>query len=135
MWGFLSDKFGRIFMLGTSFVLTSVAMFTLYACVTTPGFFLPCLMIAGLCFGGVLGTFPSICADAFGVKHAALNFAVLFSAFSLAALLAPQVGAYFRNASLTDVTEYPKAFLVAGFVAIIGLVLTVIIVRKRQNGR
>lgn len=132
LWGFLSDKLGRVFMLGVAFVVTTTAMVTLYRHVGTPGFFIPCLMAAGLCYGGVFGTFPSLCADSFGVKNAALNFAVLFSSFSIVALLAPQVVAHYRNGGPA---EYPKAFLAAGCIAVVGFVLTIIIVRRRRNGR
>ncbi len=132
IWGFLSDKFGRVFMLAMAFIITAAAMFTLYGYVHTPGVYLPCLMAAGLCYGGVLGTFPSLSADSFGVKNAAMNLAVLFSSFSIVALVAPQVVAFYRNGGPN---EYPKAFLVAGAIAAIGLVLSIMIARRKQNGR
>lgn len=45
-------------------------------------------VIIGAAFGGCLGTFPSLCADAFGAKNIALNYGLLFSAFSVAAIAA-----------------------------------------------
>ncbi len=124
LWGFLSDRLGRVFMIGVAFVLTIAATFTLSRFVATPGFFLPCLFVTGLCYGGVFGTFPSINADFFGVKYAAVNFAVLFVSFSVVALLAPQVIAFFRSGGAE---EYPKAFLAAGCIAVAGLFLSIII--------
>lgn len=124
VWGLLSDRFGRIVMIAAAFVITAAAMFVLFNYVRVPGVFMPCLFAAGLCYGGVFGTFPSLSADQFGVKHAAVNLAVLFSSFSLVAVLAPQVVGMYR-ASGAD--HYPKAFLVAGCVAVIGAVLSIIV--------
>lgn len=132
IWGFLSDRLGRVFMLGAAFSITAVAMLILYGYVSSPGFFLPCIMAAGLCYGGVLGTFPSLSADCFGIKNAAMNLAVLFSSFSVVAILAPQVVAHYRNGGPA---EYPKAFLAAGIIAAVGVVLSIIIAWRRRNGR
>jgi Sugar phosphate permease len=132
LWGFLSDRLGRVFMLGAAFAITAGAMLVLYGHVSAPGFFLPCIMAAGLCYGGVLGTFPSLSADCFGIKNAAMNLAVLFSSFSVVAILAPQVVAHYRNGGPA---EYPKAFLAAGIIAAAGVVLSIIIAWRRRNGR
>ena len=127
LWGFLSDRFGRIRMVTVAFLLTAVTMFVLHGHVGTPGVFLPCVLMAGLCYGGVFGTFPSLNAESFGVKNAAVNLAVLFTSFSLVALSAPQVVAFYRAGGAE---EYPKAFLVAGCIAVAGLVLSIIIGRS-----
>ena len=124
LWGLLSDKLGRVFMICSAFVLTIAAMIVLYRFVTVPGYFLPCLFTAGLCYGGIFGTFPSLNADSFGTKNAAVNLAVLFTSFSIVALLAPQVVAYYRAGGAE---EYPKAFLAAGCIAAVGLFLSIII--------
>ncbi len=136
LWGFLSDIFGRMPMIIAAFVLTALAMLVLYGWVAVPGFYLPCLFTAGLCYGGIFGTFPSLSADSFGIKNAAMNLAVLFSSFSLVALLAPQVVGMYRTGGAE---EYPKAFLVAGCIAAAGLILSIIVGRtitqaKRNGG-
>ena len=132
LWGFLSDILGRPLMVGIAFVLTVAAMFVLHGHVGTPGVFLPCLATAGLCYGGIFGTFPSLSADSFGVKNAAVNFAVLLTSFSLVALIAPQVVAYYRHGGAA---EYPKAFLFAGCVAAAGIILSIIVGRSVARGR
>ena len=124
LWGFLSDLLGRMFMIGAAFVLTGLAMFALYAGLERDGVFLACLFTAGLCYGGIFGAFPSLSAEAFGLKNAAANLAVLYTAFSLAALLAPQVAAHYRAGGMG---EYPKAFLAAGCIAAAGLILSIIV--------
>ncbi len=126
LWGLLSDRFGRVRMVSAAFILTAATMFILHGHVSTAGVYLPCVALAGLCYGGVFGTFPSLNADCFGVKHAAVNLAVLFISFSLVALLAPQVVGYYRSGGAA---EYPKAFLVAGCIAVVGFVLSILIGR------
>ncbi len=132
LWGFLSDRLGRVFMIGVAFVLTAAAMFFMYGHVRTPGLFLPCIAAAGLCYGGIFGTFPSLNADCFGTRHAAVNLAVLFVSFSAVAVIAPQVVGAYRAAGPE---EYPKAFLVAGCVAVVGLVLSIIMGRTIAKAR
>ncbi|MDR0362428.1 MAG: OFA family MFS transporter [Planctomycetota bacterium] len=131
LWGFLSDLAGRMRMLAVAFVLTAISMFILYWHVGTPGVYLPCLAAAGMCYGGVLGTFPSLNADSFGIKHAAMNLAVLFTSFSVVAVIAPQVLAHYRNGGPA---EYPKAFLAAGCVAVAGVILSILIMGRKQRG-
>ncbi|MCC8180443.1 MAG: OFA family MFS transporter [Planctomycetes bacterium] len=127
IWGFLSDIVGRVRMIALAFIITTIAMIILYLHVATPGFYLPCLAAAGLCYGGIFGTFPSLNADSFGVKNAAVNLAILFFSFSAVAFLAPQVIGFYRNGGPL---EYPKAFLAAGCIAAVGIVLSIIIGRK-----
>lgn len=134
LWGLLSDYVGRIIMIGLAFVLTAASMFILYMHVSTPGYYLPCLAVAGLCYGGIFGTFPSLSAESFGVKNAAVNFAVLFTSFSLVAFIAPQVIGHYRNGGPA---EYPKAFLIAGCIAVTGVILSIIVgktlAKRRDN--
>lgn len=132
LWGFLSDKFGRIFMIALAFVLTAAAMFVLHGHIGSHGVFLPCVAIAGLCYGGIFGTFPSLSAESFGVKNAAVNLAVLFTSFSLVALMAPQVVAHYRSGGAA---EYPKAFLVAGCIAVVGFILSIIVWKSMAKKR
>jgi OFA family oxalate/formate antiporter-like MFS transporter len=131
LWGFLSDILGRVFMIAVAFALTAAAMFILYAGLGIDGVFLPCLFAAGLCYGGIFGTFPSLSVESFGLKNAAVNLAVLFSSFSLAAILAPQVVAYYRAGAAA---ERPKAFLVAGCVAVVGVALSIIVGGSTRKG-
>lgn len=135
LWGTLSDYLGRVFMIGAAFTITASTMFLLYMHVSTPGVYLPCVFVAGMCYGGVFGTFPSLNADSFGTKNSAVNLAVLYFSFSASAFIAPQVVAVYRNGGIE---EYPKAFLVAGCIAVVGLILSIIVgkvvkARKTKN--
>lgn len=82
------------------------------------------VVVAGLCFGGVLGTFPALCAESFGTRNATMNYGVLFTAFSASALAAPQAAAAWGF----GVSAYGAAGL-----ALVGLVLTWGLSRPRRG--
>jgi MFS transporter, OFA family, oxalate/formate antiporter len=122
-WGFVSDWIGRMQAVMVMFAITAVAMFTLPETVAQRNTLLVASVFIGLCYGGYLGIFPSVCADSFGAKNLSVNYALMFSAFSLAAIVGPQVGARVR--ALTG--SYNEAFTIAGIVVLAGLLVTVII--------
>lgn len=121
-WGTVSDWIGRMWALTLMFLITGVTMFMLPKLSTEPSMINIAGIFIGLCFGGYLGTFPALCGEAFGVKNMAVNYALLFSAFSLAAITGPYVGGYIKNTT----GAYDKAFTVAAIVCTVGFVLALI---------
>ncbi len=122
MWGFISDKIGRLNALLTMFAVTAIAMFLLPEMSKEKTSLLIDVMIIGTCFGGYLGTFPSVCADYFGTKHLTVNYALLFSAFSVAAIIGPRVAGEIAVKTGT----YIDAFIIAAIVSIVGTACTVV---------
>ncbi|MDH7601112.1 MAG: OFA family MFS transporter [Armatimonadota bacterium] len=118
LWGAASDKLGRFTVLVLLFAVTAFSMVNLHRFADTPAALVPALVILALCFGGFLGTFPSICADSFGAKNAAVNYALLFTAFGVSGVLGPKVGAMFGATP----AAFTRAFQVAAGVAGVGLV-------------
>lgn len=133
VWGFISDKTGRLNALFVMFVVTGITMFLLPQMALQKNTLLTGALLVGACYGGYLGIFPSVTADSFGVKNLALNYAVIFSAFSIAAITGPRVAS--RIVLATD--SYAGAFMVAGAVCAAGAVLTLFAVRlaKRAAAR
>ena len=119
-WGYISDKIGRLSSILAMFFITAIAMFLLPSSALKETPLLISVLFVGLCFGGYLGIFPSVCADYFGARNLTLNYALLFSAFSIAAITGPMVGA--KIVLLTD--SYARAFNVAGAVSVAGGILT-----------
>ena len=119
-WGFVSDKMGRLQTLATMSLLTAVSLAVIPGMTTPDWKFVVAILMVGLCYGGYLGIFPSLCADAFGAKNLTVNYAVLFSSFSLAAIAGPYVAAAIKKSSGT----YNDAFYVAAVVAAVGLAVT-----------
>ncbi|MGC8863740.1 MAG: L-lactate MFS transporter [Armatimonadota bacterium] len=121
-WGAVSDRIGRLPSLALMFLVTMIAMLLLPQLATDRETLIAAVIVIGLCFGGYLGTFPSLCADSFGETNAAVNYALLFSAFSVAGLAGPYVAARFAQGS----GGYAAAFRVAASVCSAGLILTLI---------
>ena len=121
-WGMISDKVGRMKTLIIMFALQAVLMAVMNMLGVNFGLFLLGLAITGLCFGGYLGMFPALCADMFGVKNVTLNFGILFTAFAISGVFAPIVGAKFETVT---------GFYVASIIAIVGLIVSVLMVRKK----
>ena len=121
-WGFVSDKIGRLMSLILMFLITAVAMFMMPSMAKDQSTLIVTVLFIGLCYGGYLGIFPSLCADAFGGKNMAVNYGLLFSAFSVAAILGPQVGAGINKSQ----GSYAQAFVIAAAVALVGGVLAIV---------
>lgn len=119
MGGGLLDRIGRYLSLVFMFLITAAAMFLMTKFAGSSSTLIPLVVFIGLCYGGYLGLFPSMCADAFGPKNLTLNYGLLFSAFSIAGALGPYVGAKFAK-------EPNTAFVIAGIICCFGLVLALL---------
>ncbi len=128
-WGYVSDKIGRLSSILAMFFITAIAMFLLPSAALKETPLLISVLFVGLCFGGYLGIFPSVCADYFGTRNLTLNYALLFSAFSIAAITGPMVGA--KIVLLTD--SYARAFNVAGTVSVAGGILTLVAITLKTK--
>jgi OFA family oxalate/formate antiporter-like MFS transporter len=91
-------------------------------------------VVVGLCFGGFMGIFPSITADAFGPKHLGMNYGVMFTAFGLAAFVGPRLAATVKERYHGD---YTHAFVIAAALSLLGIVLTIVLVfaNRRRAAR
>jgi len=128
VWGSVSDKIGRYTALALMFLLTAVAMFLLSTLAGAVLTLILDVVLIGLCYGGYLGLFPSICAESFGEKNLTVNYGLLFSAFSLAGILGPYIGAMFAPPSgMLQPHDYPRAFLIAGALAVCGMLLSLVV--------
>jgi len=123
-WGWVSDKTSRLSTVVMMFVLGGVAMLVLPA---ISGFaaFVMVLIVVGLCFGGFMGIFPSITADAFGSRNLGMNYGIMFTAFGMAALGGPRLAAIVKQSNQGD---YTYAFLIAAALSLLGIVLTLVLV-------
>jgi len=123
-WGWISDRVGRFHTVIAMFVLGGLVMLTLPV-VSGLAAFLAALVVVGLCFGGFMGIFPSITADAFGPKNLGMNYGVMFTAFGSAAFVGPRLAATVKEHYHGD---YTYAFLIAAGLSLLGIVLTLVLV-------
>lgn len=128
-WGWVSDKIGRYNAVMIMFALSSVVMFALTQ-VTTFVPFVAVLMVIGLCFGGVMGIFPSITADVFGAKNLGMNYGIIFTAWGAAGYVGPRMAGHFKQINQGD---YTQAFLIAAGLSVIGIILTYFVQYKKKK--
>ncbi|MCL2446387.1 MAG: OFA family MFS transporter [Oscillospiraceae bacterium] len=132
-WSWLSDKLGRkntiMLMLGGSAVLS-----LLVGVISGGGVFVLVAFI-GLCYGGVLGTFPVLTADLFGPKHMASNYGFVLLGFGAGAIAAGQISGHFNNLVVQhngDIRYMFPAFIIASACALTGVVLMQLLKWRRK---
>jgi MFS transporter, OFA family, oxalate/formate antiporter len=119
-WGWVSDHTGWFSTVVVMFVSGGIAMLALPA-VSGWFAFLIVLIVVGLCFGGFMGIFPSIIAEAFGTQNLGMNYGVVFTAFGFSAIVGPRLAATVKEVHNGD---YTYAFLIAAVLNLLGIILT-----------
>ncbi|MCL2075034.1 MAG: OFA family MFS transporter [Betaproteobacteria bacterium] len=127
-WGWVSDKLGRFNVLYMMFAITALAMLGMTQ-VTSYALYIVVLVSVVLCFGGVMGCFPSITAEAFGSKNLGMNYGIIFFAYGVGGTIGPQLGSRIKEAS----GDFTLAFIIAGFLALIGLALSFLAMKITKN--
>ncbi|KUO71551.1 MAG: hypothetical protein APF81_11295 [Desulfosporosinus sp. BRH_c37] len=128
--GFLSDKIGRFKTLSIIFITTAVMML-LFRQAHSYGTYVPVLAITGVCFGGLLATFPSITGEMFGMRRMGSNYGIMFTAYGTAAIVGPMVGAWCKQ--LTG--NYNLAFVFSACLALIAFILIFTLNNMEKNRR
>lgn len=123
--GLLSDRYGVAnVMIGTYIIQAAILLsFTILA-TTLPTLYLAAAML-GWGFAVSLAAFPFVTSICFGVKNLGVNYGLMLVAFGFASFASP-VGGW-----LLDITgSYTPAFVSAGVLAVLGLVLCVVLKTK-----
>ncbi len=121
LWGTVSDKIGRTNTLMIIYGVVALSLFLLTLGQTTVIFTVGIIGL-GLCFGGVMGVFPSIVMENYGPINQGVNYGIVFIGYSTAAFFGPRVAAAIAESNQGD---YTKAFYTAIFLAVFGLVLNI----------
>ena len=118
-WGTISDKLGRFKTVLLMFVINAAALFAMNFMST---FLLYGISVGAVafCFGGAMGTYPALVADVYGAKFVSVNYGLVFLAYSVGAIVGPQLAAY-----VTQITggEYYLAFIITGVLCALGGVM------------
>ncbi|MGJ7922006.1 L-lactate MFS transporter [Neobacillus sp. LXY-4] len=133
LWGFVSDKIGRSNTLMIIYAVIASALFALASLDSIAGFVVGIVGL-GLCFGGIMGVFPSIVMENYGPVYQGVNFGITFIGYSTAAFFAPRIAASIAAANGGDLTN---AFYIAIGLAITGLALNFLyksLEKKRFSG-
>ena len=126
--GALSDKLGRFVTLLIALLICLVAVLVISQ-ITVPVLFIVVMCCIGACGGALLVMFPPITSECFGVKNSGINYAIMFSAYSIAGLVGPQLVTYYK----TTTGEYTMAFVWAAILMVAAAVLLTIVKKKTGN--
>ncbi len=88
------------------------------------------VMLVALSFGGFLGSFPGITAENWGVANVGTNYGWMFTAYGVAAIAGPQLGARLAQANKGD---YSMAFYIVIGMALLGIVLQLFYISKSKK--
>lgn len=119
--GYLSDRLGRI---KTLTMMLLVAILGLGMLIGAEGgsalLFCAGIICVGLAFGAFTGIFPGFTADQFGPRNNTLNYAIMFTSFSVAGMISPILSGKIYGAR----DSYVPAFWIAIGVCCVSLSLT-----------
>ena len=121
MSGALCDKLGAKRVVTIIYIINAVLLVALQF---LTNFATIALGIGGLavCFGAMMGAYPSLVVDYFGVKYSGPNYARIFLAYGIGGIIGPQLAV--RVVAATG--GYTLAFVIIGASCIIGAVMSII---------
>lgn len=119
--GAASDKIGAQRVVTIIYIINAVLLITLQMMTS---FTTIALGIGGLavCFGAMMGAYPSIVLDYFGVKHSSTNYAFIFLAYGIGGIIGPQIAVQ----SVARTGSYSMAFIIIGITCVVGAVMSLI---------
>lgn len=129
IWGSVSDKIGRSKTLLIIYSVVATALFTLTVVPGQVSFTIGIIGL-GICFGGVMGVFPSIVMENYGPANQGVNYGIVFTGYSLAAFFAPRVAVQMAAANNGN---YNHAFYIAIVLALVGLSLNLIYMKMHKK--
>jgi OFA family oxalate/formate antiporter-like MFS transporter len=115
--GWLSDTLGRLTTLRTMVLISAVAMPVWFAVRTDVPLFYALVVVVYWCYGTQLSVFASTTADFYGTRNLGMNYGLLFTAWGIAGVLGPMIGAQVFDAF----GNYQYAFYAAGALALVAL--------------
>lgn len=113
--GWLSDALGRLTTLRVMVLLSAITMPALFVLREEVLLFYVLAMVVYWCYGTQLSVFASTTADFYGTRNLGTNYGLLFSAWGVAGVIGPMIGAQVFDAF----GDYRYAFYAAGALAVV----------------
>lgn len=120
------DRFGPLWTLVGILTLMIVAMGG-FALARSAGFFIAVVVVLGFAFGGVMVVFPPMTSAVFGVVNSGINYGVMFLAYAVGGFIGPRLATALFD---PNGAGYLRAYLAAGALAIVGVALTLVLIRR-----
>lgn len=130
--GQAADKFGEINSLKAVYILITFGMIILSLCHKNSFvLFYIGISIIGVCFGSIMGIYPSFTAVRFGSKNNSVNYGIMFTGFALAGVIGPTIMSSINN----KFGDYRLAFGVAATISILGLIMSFVLKKHIRNSQ
>jgi OFA family oxalate/formate antiporter-like MFS transporter len=93
-WGWASDRLGRETTMVVAFILQAICLFSVVALgQISAAWFIVTLVLVYFTWGEIYSLFPATSGDYFGSRYATSNYAVLYTAKGVAAIIGGWIGA------------------------------------------
>jgi OFA family oxalate/formate antiporter-like MFS transporter len=119
--GWLSDRIGRTRTMTLAFLLQAVNMlaFNYY---TTPGLVVFGSAFTGLCYGTIFTLMPAATADFYGIRNLGVNYGLVFTAFGVAGVVGPLLGARIND----QFKSYFWAYVISAAMLVLGALMAML---------
>lgn len=139
VWGAVADKIGTKKSLMAMFSFQAIMMFTVFQLGKSEyGLYMAAALI-GFNFGGNFSLFPTTTAEFFGTKTVGQNYGYVFTAYGIGGVIGPMMAGYFRDSGGSGVESWYPAFIIAGVLCVVAVVMAVMLKPpappRRRKGR
>lgn len=119
--GSLTDKLGPQRVVTIIYIIDAILLVSLRFMTS---FGLIALGIGGLavCFGAMMGAYPTLVLDYFGPKDYSTNYALVFLAYGFGGIIGPQIATY----SLSSTGNYNLGFIIIAVSCIVGVIMSLV---------
>ena len=133
LWGWVSDKVGRYPALGIMAVIVAVSGFALSAFTESGSLalFLVFAMLIAMCYGGSMGVYPALTADAFGIKYNGVNYGIMFIGFALGGYIGPILA----NSLYDNTGSYSVPLMAVGAMGVVALIILFVLTAMKKQAQ
>ena len=121
--GWVSDRIGRTFSLVIAFGFYLVALLLILRTASSFSMYTIGISVVGFSYGGYFSLLPACTADYFGTKNVGINYGLVFTAYGVAGVVGPLIGAWVRAVT----GGWGNAFWILAVLSVVGLFLSLLI--------
>jgi OFA family oxalate/formate antiporter-like MFS transporter len=119
--GVLSDRIGRTRTMTLALLLQAANMLA-FSHYDSPSWVIFGSAFTGLCYGTIFTLMPAATADFYGIRHLGVNYGLVFTAFGVAGIAGPLLGAQIRD----HFGSYLHAFQISAGMLVLGALLAML---------